>query len=203
MKPIVITGCQRSGTAYIAAAFTNSGYWGSHERFFTERKQYPLRPSVIEASWVAAAFLSELDAIIVHQYRDPLKVVASTLARLTFKDQMKESARFAYHHCLPLYRVQRDSEPADRALRYWIEWNTMIEGYAALSWQLEQVCPEGIAAALELSERESDLGRIERGLEILPASINAGDDVPTVSWDDFESIELVERAKELADRYGY
>lgn len=201
MKPVVITGCQRSGTAWIAAVVTACGYWCSHERFIREEKRFPLRPDVIESSWSAVPSLPDLDAWVVHQVRHPLRVVASCLARGTFSERGADSVRWAaVQH--PAIRGDGDDE-LHRALRYWFEWNRLAEPHADQRWRLEDLAPEVIAETLSGFGRPTTPDRAALAIDVVPGRVNRCPTAGSLTWDDIPAGPLKKRVRKLAAHYGY
>lgn len=201
MRPLIITGCQRSGTAFVAAMITASGYWCSHERFFREREWWMPRPDTIEASWAAAPFLSKVDAHVVHQLRHPLAVISSMLARGTFHGGGRRSVRWARKRYKQIHRPG-DTE-IEAAMRYWLHWNQLVERHADRMWQIEKLNPGTLAQALTDYGRPVSAGRVARGWEVLPARINEWKGVTRLTWRDLPQGKLKHRLQEAARRWGY
>jgi hypothetical protein len=201
LKPLVITGCQRSGTAYIAALITASGYWCSHERFFRELEWFGPKPTTVEASWAALPHLGEIDAHVVHQIRHPLSVVASMLSRRTFAGAGRRSARWAAKH-VPSTRVDTDTEVM-WAMRYWLAWNLAVERHAHHMWRLEDLTPDVVAEVLTSCGRPVIAQRVEQGAAVLPERINGWSEVVPLSWDDLPAGKLRRQVVRHARRWGY
>jgi hypothetical protein len=89
--PFVVTGCARSGTAYMAAVFSRLGLSCGHEVVFGPRTRRfdGFGPQHGDSSWLAAPFLSQLpdDTLILHRVRHPLRVVGSLLGVRFFADR--------------------------------------------------------------------------------------------------------------------
>lgn len=201
MKPLVITGCQRSGTAYTAALLTACGWWCSHERFFNEQRVWPLQPSTIDSSWAAAPHLPDLGAHIIHQVRHPLAVIASCLARGTFAGKMRPSARWARSQHPSIMR--NTDNHLLRTMRYWVEWNLLIEPHADLRWPVENLTPQLLADTLTGWERSTSLARATAAAELIPQDVNHVHTVEPLNWTDLPDKPLTRRLREMAERYGY
>lgn len=201
MKPLVITGCQRSGTAYTAALVTACGWWCSHERVFSDRRQPVLRPETVEASWAAAAHLPDMDAYVVHQVRHPLSVIASCMARSTFLGKMRPSARWAARQHPAIIR---DSDGhLVRVMRFWVEWNLLVEPFAQHRWRVEDLTAVEVAQTLTSCGRPVDPVRAAQALELIPRNVNHARWVTPLSWSDLPRCRLTRRLRALAERYGY
>lgn len=81
MKPFLVTGCGRSGTAWAAHLFTDMGYPCGHEVVFSPWASGPLDRS--DSSWLAVPHLPSLpaDTPILRVMRDPYLVVQSIMTR--------------------------------------------------------------------------------------------------------------------------
>lgn len=74
----LITGCGRSGTAYLAEVLTAGGDPCGHEAAYDVRGVHAT-PAAYESSWYAVAHLREIapGTPVLHLVRDPLRVMAS------------------------------------------------------------------------------------------------------------------------------
>lgn len=197
----MVTGCQRSGTAYTAALLTACGWWCSHERHFSEGRTWPLRPATIESSWAAAPELPGLDAHVIHQVRHPLAVLASCTARATFNGKMRPSARWARKQHPRI--VRKTDDPLMRVMRYWVEWNLLVEPHAELRWRVEDLKPDLVAAALTARGRPTTVGRAAAAMDLIPRDINHVHTVTPLTWADLPDKPLTVRLRDMAERYGY
>ena len=113
MKPFIITGCARSGTAYTSRLLTAAGVPCTHEEVFSLEvaetvsadgwraacrrwrkpgdwadpdSDSPAPPAKGESSWLAAPLLDQLpkDILVFHQLRNPLHVIRSLMRRRFF-----------------------------------------------------------------------------------------------------------------------
>jgi hypothetical protein len=204
MRPILITGCQRSGTAYTSALFTASGHWCSHERFYNEHAQYPLRPETIESSHAAAPFLADIpeDTLVVHLVRHPLAVVSSLLANRKFSGKKPASVKFARKHA-PQILNESDNE-LQAVMRYWVEWNALVDPVTSVTWRLETFTPGEVMFALDVTGRTWNVGNVRKAFAIVPESVNASTrDIKQLTWDDIPTGALGSQLRTAARRYGY
>lgn len=202
MRPLVVTGCQRSGTAWTAAVLTTAGWWASHERFFNEDRHWPLKPTTVEVSWAAAPFLADLDdAVIVHQTRHPLAVVGSLMTQGKFTGRSKaRSALWAMEH---VPGIGGPGGGLGNTLRYWFLWNRLVETHAHLRWQVETLTVEEVAEALALSGREPDPQRISQALAIIPNTVNSNPASHRLTWENLPDRPISQKVRKMAERYGY
>jgi hypothetical protein len=92
LRPFVVTGTARSGTAYLGALLDGLGLRCGHEDVFGPRTRsfdgWHGRDG--DSSWLAAPFLGDLgDALVLHQTRHPLKVVRSLVGVRFFADRSR------------------------------------------------------------------------------------------------------------------
>lgn len=91
LRPLVVTGCARSGTAYLGKVVGGLGLRFGHEVVFGPRtRAFPgWQGQHGDASWLAAPFLTQLgqDVLVHHQVRHPLKVVRSLVGVRFFADR--------------------------------------------------------------------------------------------------------------------
>jgi hypothetical protein len=153
---IVVTGCGRSGTLYIASVFRALAIPTSHEQIFVPDRREPprdMRGFQAASSWLAAPFVGALPepGLVLHQLRDPRDVIASLLGIRFFRplrpfpllagagDAVElgrravfGSGRRAIRNDYVRFIEWADPEilvgrEIDRCIRYWIRWNRMIE----------------------------------------------------------------------------
>lgn len=84
---------------------------------------------IAESSYLAAPYLDMRilqDVGVIHIVRNPLHVISSFVLDIRFfeDDGMKKWRRFVYDHCP---EVACELTPIERACRYFVDWNKMIE----------------------------------------------------------------------------
>lgn len=203
MRPLLVTGCQRSGTAYTSAVLTVACGWASHERFFNEDHHWDLHPDSVEVSWAAAPHLAGLDdAVVVHLVRHPLAVAGSLLRQGKFTGRNKaRSARWAMRQ---IPEISEGPGGLRRILRYIWYWNRLVEPHAAARWQVETLTADQICHALDLSGREPDPARAEQALHLIPRQVNSSGPPGGLSWSDLPTdAPIAGRVRRMAARYGY
>lgn len=92
LRPFVVTGTARSGTAYAAMLLSGLGLRIGHEDVFGPRTRSfdGWQGQDGDSSWLAAPFLDQLpDALVLHQLRHPLKVVRSLVGVRFFADRSR------------------------------------------------------------------------------------------------------------------
>lgn len=126
---LIITGCQRSGTHTMAHLFDCA-----HEQIFTT-DNYTLPEiyklgRVAEASWMAAPWLKELNATVIHIIRHPIEVCQSLEYRDFWNSDQYSAYRKYIYNFLPVLRSFHSS--VKKSAYYWLEWNRMIKDPTAL-----------------------------------------------------------------------
>jgi hypothetical protein len=145
----VIAGCSRSGTTYMAKLMSELGFPCGHERIFNiwricniENFSDPMTafrdPDAKQgdASFLSIPYLDQLPAgtVVLHQIRNPLKVIQSHMGIRFFADPYVPSMNLAEEHpqILNFIRVhcakimEADTE-IGRCMRYWYLWNRFAE----------------------------------------------------------------------------
>lgn len=157
----IVTGTGRCGTLFMANLLTSMGYPCAHEAIFTPKgiekakkiikKIEPAISSrisreenlsdyeleiVAESSYMAAPFLKEFDAKVIHVVRNPMDVVASMTGPFfrLFENQRPVQAKelperiiyekFIYGH---LEELEQKMSQIERCCLFYIRWNQMIE----------------------------------------------------------------------------
>ena len=142
MKQILITGCGRSGTKYIARVLERVDLEVRHERkgrdgcsaWHIASPLAPLaRPNINEDILSGNPLrLREINekAIILHQVREPIAVISSTRI---FHDSSWE---FIYKNIL---QIKRSMTLTHRCMAYWFYWNLLAESQAEWTYQVERL----------------------------------------------------------------
>lgn len=143
----VITGTGRSGTQYISRIMRLCAVMCTHERInFRDRLnasgEFESRLKAIgadgDSSWCIAAMMKYLpkDCVVFHQVRNPVKTIRSGLANdVWFQSELcpRHEGRkvLADRHGIDFTWSENLEERAVSAMRFWVEWNRLIEREAA------------------------------------------------------------------------
>lgn len=215
----VVSGCGRSGTGHTAAVLTALGAPCGHEAVFhagtyagpsigSGRLAWP-RNIAGDSSWFAGPFLGRLPegSSVLHQVREPLAVIRSLL-RSGMLDAGAPHRQFA-EESVPELAL---GGPTVRAMRYWIEWNRMVESaadYEDLRYRrhrLEDLDAEGVIALGEFLGLERKRDVVQRVLDSRPRNFNTRGDKrrdAAVTWGSLPKGALLDELVELARSYGY
>lgn len=224
----IITGTGRCGTLFMANLFTSMGFPCSHEAVFTPKglgwaKEVlaGLRPRVssgiskgkilvrgeddcvAESSYMAAPFLDETDAQVVHVVRNPMKVIASltgdefmqfTNSAPTFFDHDPSHIEYEEFIYGRVPEMERDMEQLDRACLFYVRWNEMIEnsGRVRLFHRIED----------DVSAIKNLLGFGEK-YHYDNRTCNSFPKKRQWSVSDLKDKRIRIELKDMADRYGY
>lgn len=207
----VISGCAASGLGVTARRLTALGApCGHRDVFHPEAFQaggtlyWP--PSVAgDASWFAAPILGKLPegSVVLHQVRHPLDTIAE-LYDVDFFDSPFEDVHFVQDF-LPETRL---GGPLVRCMRFWLEWNRMVEAAADyedlryhrfLHEQLDAQRLVELTAALGVPRSASAAAQVIDQITVESGSAKRND----LEWSDLPEGRLRGEVMEAARRYGY
>lgn len=206
----VTTGCAHADLDRPAKVFSALDVPCGHEEIFHaaafERAGTLFWPKGVagDASWFAAPVLDKLpeSSVVMHQVRDPLATIQELMTTQFFERETQ--SRYFAEDFIPALMTDG---PVVRCMRFWLEWNRMIElasGHDDLiyrRYRVEDLDAHCVAEHLALVGVPRDAGRARRAIEALYG-------VPLrkqgqLSWDDLPATELTSELKETAERYGY
>lgn len=214
-RRLLITGCGRSGTGYLATLLGELGIPCGHEALFGPQVHAdacaPTWPEDVtcEASWLAAPYLATLpaDTLVLHQVREPVAVVRSFL-RIRLFEGKNVWKRFAEAHAPAL----AGGTPFERCVKYWLHWNRLCQTASTSSHvayrrrRLEDVDAEllmELAAELGLPRTraavDAALARVPRDTNTSGAKHQDG----SVRWSNLPRGDWSAELEDLAGRYGY
>lgn len=207
----VVTGCARSGLGFTARVLTGLGAPCGHEDVFNtpafEGSGTVVWPRNLagDASWLAAPVLGKLPerSVVLHQVRHPLATIHGLYASGFF--ERATSHRAFVHDFLPETKL---GGPLVRCMRFWLEWNRMIEGAADFDDIVygrilaeDFVGPTVVetTALLGLSRNVSSAKKV---LDSIPGVGRAGDR-HDMDWDRLPAGQLRKDVMKASERYGY
>lgn len=213
-RRILVTGCPRSGTGYLAALLTRLGVPCGHAAHLHPQALefgVPGWPAGLEAesSWYAAPYTDELPAgsVVVHLVREPASALRSLWRVRLFRARSVERAFLERHAPEVLYGT-----PIQQTARAWLSWNQLAEGArdaGALRYvrvRLESLDESALRWIGELSEREIEPMAARRALAEAPRDVQHTLSDPAdgaTDWSELRGSPLLAEIDELAARYGY
>jgi hypothetical protein len=193
----VITGTGRCGTVFTARLLTNVGVPCGHEDVFTKKGVRHLRHLEGDSSYHAVAYLSSYRGIVVHQVRDPVKVVGSLVAN-GFFELPGSSSNLA--RVLPV--LDRTGDPVRDAMQYVVRWNRLAQRHADLRIRIEDLA-DALPDLLGVVGHPELIRRARAELASMPTDVNARRaNRITVASDLPDGPELA-ALRALATDYGY
>jgi len=171
---MIVTGCQRSGTATSAAIFglTHEEVLNPHNiEAFTLKELIP-KLHQGEASWLAAPYVEQLKNYypIIHLVRHPLAVINSLMG-IGF---WTETGHEPYRNFIMKHLPSMPKDPLEKSLYYWYHWNKQLAGHPRIR----------IEDFTNVPQRNSR-----------PRA--------NYTWDDLKSKALFNKVEELAREYYY
>ena len=163
MTPLIVTGCPRSGTAWITRALTRAGLPTQHEQALTAGRPR-VTPDTVESSWLAVPHLQPHWTVGV-QVRHPIAVARSIWRLHIFAGDGDRHGKWAARH------VRLDGTEQERITDFIIAWSDLALEAAAEWWRLED--PTKYPAVLRLIEssgRQVDPKRLRHALASTPAA---------------------------------
>lgn len=207
MRPLIFTGCGRSGTGWVARVLSQAGFEASHEGVFQGRpgpdEQGPLSEGTVESSWFAAPFMQGrplTEVAVVHLVRDPRTWADSWLRTGVMSSPFVK--RFLKRWCPEMMHIRDD--PLRAAMTYWLRWNERVERLAALRLRIEDLDETGLATALADSGRIDGIERLRQAVLETPRDYNhKGGQPRRLEWDDLPFNLLKRGVRVYAAEYGY
>jgi len=213
-SPLVVTGCARSGTQYVAKVLESLGLRAGHEKIYrpdadARGVDAAWQGRDAEASWLAVPWLWRLPAgaVVVHLVRDPIKVVRCLALHDWFATEDRGNADFVRKH-LP---ACRKGTALEKAAQYALGWNALAEeagrraGLRYARVRIEGLRADRLHALLALAGRQVPVVRIEEVLEVIPRDVGAcrGHGEGDVTWAQVLRTPAGPALADLARRHGY
>jgi hypothetical protein len=195
-QKIIITGCGRSATQFTSKLFNELGVKIGHERL--ERNgivSWTLVPDTNNNIWGPSYNSIKCAKMpIVHQVRDPLAVISSTMRVFSKNKSWKFIGQF-----IPI--IEQDPVII-KAMKYWYYWNLIAEKKSIHSYRVENIENE--------LDKLIDIGgfKIKADKDIVLRSISKNThsrEHLSLSWDDLRKTDifLTKKILEMSKRYGY
>jgi hypothetical protein len=191
-RDVLVIGCARSGTTYMASVFRKCGYRVGHE--YLKRNgacSWEMTVDTEQVPWGHARNGAPFKHIF-HQVRHPLKTITSCLG------EPAQSFVFIRKHLL---EITPEDSLLTQCAKYWYYWNLKAEMQAEWTY-----CIENLEAVWD--EMQIRLGRtFDRAvLNEVPKTTNSRGVSPSVTWTQLKAElepQLYENICALAQKYGY
>jgi hypothetical protein len=213
-RRILITGCPRSGTGYMAALLTRLGATCGHAAHLNPASLelgVPPWPEGLaaEASWYAAPYGESLPAgtVVVHVVRSPAAALSSLWRARLFRTRSVDRAYLERHAPMLLHGT-----PLQQTARIWTAWNEIAEtnhdtsGLRYVRVRLEHLDEAALRWIGDLAEREFDPSLVRKALvetaRAVPIEVPNESDA-LAEWGMLRGSDILLGIDELAARYGY
>lgn len=196
---IVVAGCARSGTAFMAKLLTQGGIVCNHEILFGAPGYGEIRDEAIaESSWLATPYLARekiRGAITMQIVRHPLKHISSMNHVHTLEDHNFRANIYTIYKKLYLPTLDR-MRVMDRYIFNWIKWNQMAEKHADFIYRLEDLVEKP-------GEVFEDLGWDVGKKTLNTKKVNSYSNVEQLDWKDLRECLYYYELLQAAHHYKY
>jgi hypothetical protein len=203
MLKFVVVGTGRCGTAYMAQLLSRMGVPCGHEWVYSDHpRRYPELEILGDSSAQAVPFLDQFPGLVLHQVRDPLRVIGSFLGFGLFKDPAAHGIDGAFM----MRHFPFTGDEVRDAMRYYVEWNErceQVEPTRYLRYQLEQLDVELVQRICGFLKEDVGPSKIEQALQSVPRNINTRFNSHPLQWDALPECLFKEDLRTMARRYGY
>ena len=193
---VLITGTGRCGTGYVARVLARAAIPSTHEGVYNPNwDEWTIQR--VESSWLAAPLLPLDVAHVVHLVRNPLDVVNSLVGIGFFSNPAHGAyAEHARAH------VDLPEDEVEAAMRFYVDWNHMIEPHADQFIRVEDITPEDLAKiAYAAGARHSPVD-FQEALTAIPTNWNSRKRAE-LGWDDLPVGDAKSELKRMGKNYGY
>jgi hypothetical protein len=202
MLRILVAGTLRCGTAYTAQVLNLIGIPCGHGWVYSPQnvRRYPEIELLGDASPLAAPFVRDFNGLVLHQVRNPLKVIGSLLSSTLFQHPRasgSEGESLALHFAFT-------GDLLSDAMRYYTDWNTRCERHNNyLRYRIEDLDAGLLGRIAGLIGHEVEDRTIRRALEMVPTDANTHYHARSVKWSDLPDGPAKDALTRLAARYSY
>lgn len=203
----VVTGSGRSGTRYMREVFTHSGLPCAHQTVYHHDCDLPgFEPEWGEhfgdsSAFAAACVLDLSRTIVIHQTRDPRRVIPSLIEnRHVLGMETNAGTRFIERYMPELVEIV---DLKERAAAQWVGWNHLVERASDrtyyVRWKLEELSVERLRWLWEQLGQPFDEARARKALHTQPKDTGTRGRTSPIDLLSVRNQEFHEMAK----RYGY
>lgn len=174
-RRIVVTGCGRSGSGYVAKVLAACGLNAGHEAVFgpwTRRAEW--KGWDADVSWLAVPWLSTMtDELVVHLIRDPVECARSTIG-IGFFDDESHPLHGPYLDVIARFcpGVLEQRTPLARFVAYYTVWNETVVRHADMTIRIEDLDESGIMEVMKRSGRDVSVTAIAQAMDATPQNYN-------------------------------
>lgn len=198
MSRLLVTGCGRSGTRWLAWTLAEAGVPATHEGGGHDPRRGLVLSSPVDVSWPAGWWAADFPGLIAHQIRHPLDVAASTEKRRTFA-KPRPYGKWAMSK---VPAIAAEPDPIRKALRYWHDWNRMLQPHADICWQVETLDADTLTDVLARAGVPVDPSAL-RTVLAADAVDRHDSEHPPLTWDDLPEGPVKRDVARLAKEVGY
>ena len=200
---LLVTGCARSGTGYIAKVLQKCGLDVGHERLGAEGiSSWVMAVESIFSPWGPPRHNLKFKHIF-HQVRDPLKVISST-----YMTEGPQSWAYIIQH---IPQIKWNDSFVVKSAKYWYYWNLKAAECAEWTYRvedLEQVWEEFEKRLGKKLDRSafSEIAKNYNRRDLKPLSRESNLLLEDFTWKDLKEEldpQLYENLRSLAKKYGY
>jgi len=192
---LLVTGCGRSGTNYMAEVLNQSGYDIKHEKPGVDG--CVSWPMAVDSYSPWGPMSNDRFEHVFHQVRNPLNVINSWIVNI--EDLNRDEWKFIRNHVPQIH-------PTDSlivsATKYWIYWNKLAESRSEWRYKIEEF-KDNLPEFMERSGIIVDVDQMEK----ISTSYNSWKKITTkLTWSMLKQelpLELYEELESLALKYGY
>lgn len=187
---ILIIGCGRSGTKYITKVLQQCGLDVRHEKWGKDGiASFYLAGEGELPRWHFKGLSPKWEFdVILHQVRDPLKVISSSFA-------FRQPRTFSFiNENIPTEGI---TDPVVWGMVYWYYWNLLAERKASFTYQVEK-----LEENWDWIKKQLGINCPWKMVKGISKKTNTRSH-PVLSWKELEGKPLYSEIKEMAKRYGY
>lgn len=213
-RPFIVTGSGRCGTGYAAQLLSALGYHCGHEVAFDWQTiaantwSIPFALRGCDSSWLAMPLIARLpqDAVVLHQVRNPLKVVRSLMG-ISFMSE--ENRRSDPYTRIADAVVVCPADELEACMHFWTQWNRRIgeetEGRTSMRYRLEELDHSTVRSMLELIEPDRIVSEdeLQAAFDAVPTNYNARPRASEISWNSIPPSAQRDMLATAAEEYGY
>jgi len=196
-KKLLITGCARSGTFYMATLLQKSGFDIQHERMGVDG--IVGWPMAVQSVSVTGPFFRGQFQHIFHQVRNPLHQITSR----SIQNSNLSDPRWIFVR-LHVPEIRTTDSIIASCAKYWYYWNLKVEKMAEWRYRIED-----IDKIVDEFGSRSGFFINRKALKRLPRDTNTREETkhaPKITWKQLKREipnDLYTNIQEMARRYGY